>query len=142
MIGVSPNATYAGKAVSYLEPALPWPGPANRPADEKTRATALARLFHKAHAADWCAVTTGATLDALKAHVQDAALDTEGKQAACSACIEVTSRHVRLGASAAAYDATKEPLCTLLDSASAVVYQVPVVPGDVTGAARTYCGCP
>jgi hypothetical protein len=142
LVGVQPNSAYAGKAVSYLEPALPWPGPATRPADEKTRATALARLFHKAHAGDWCAATTAATLDALKAHTADATLDTEGKQAACGACIEVTSRHVRLGASAAAYDATKEPLCTLLDAAAPVVYQTPPSAGDVTGAARAYCGCP
>lgn len=144
LVGVAPNATFASKMpiASYVEPSLPWPGPATRPAEEKSRAGALAGLFHRAHASDWCALTDAAALDAIKAHAGNAALDAEAKVAACAACVEIASRHVRLGVSAAAYDMTREPLCRLLDVNAAVVYQTPLILGDVTGAARSYCGCP
>ena len=144
LVGVAPNATFVTRIplATYLEPALPWPGPPTRPAAEKLRATALASLFHRAHAADWCAQTDAAGLAALKSHAGDPSLDAEAKVAACGACVELSSRHLRLGASAAAYDLTREPLCALLDANAAVVYQVPAVPGDTAGAARAHCGCP
>ncbi|MBS1153523.1 MAG: hypothetical protein H6Q89_5221, partial [Myxococcaceae bacterium] len=144
LVGVSPNTVFLSRQplASYLEPALPWPGAASRPVEEKSRAEALAGLFHRAHAADWCTQTDAAALEALKLHAVDATLDAEGKIAACGACVEISARHLRLGASAAAYDLTREPLCQLLDASAAVVYQVPVTAGDVTAAAKAYCGCP
>lgn len=138
LVAVAPNSAFS-RLASYLEPALPWPGAAARPAEEKARAIALASLFHRGHAADWCGETNAAALDALKAHVADASLDAEAKAAACAACVEISARHLRLGTSAVAYDVTKEPLCKLLDPSGAVIYSTGA---DLSGAARGYCGCP
>jgi hypothetical protein len=140
LVGVEPNTAFAARTpiATYLEPALPWPGPADRPTEEKSRAFALAGLFHRAHAADWCAQTDAAGLEAIRVHTADATLDAEGKLAACAACVEISSRHLRLG-TPVAYDLTKEPLCKLLDANAPVVYQLGA---DVTAGAKAYCGCP
>lgn len=144
LVGVAPNTAFTGRTppATYLEPALPWPGAISRPAIERDRASALARLFNRAHAADWCAQTDAAALAALQAHAADATLDAQAKVAACEACVEISGRHLRLGAGAGSYDLTREPLCRLLDSSAAVAYQTPPTPGDLPGAAKAFCGCP
>lgn len=132
LAGASPNSVFAAKTpvATYVEPALPWPAEATRAPVEKNRSAALAGLFHRAHAADWCAVTDVA---AVKAHVTDATLDAEGKKAACAACVEVAARHLRVGTGPGAYDTAKEPLCALVAPAAEVVYAPSV---------GAYCGCP
>ncbi len=140
-LGVKPNGQYLQSPVSYAEPSLPWPNTPDATQPAKDRAAALARLFHRAHAADWCDQTDAAALASLKAHAQDGALDAQAKEAACSACAELSSRHVRVGASAASYDTAREPLCHYLASAPAYVYQADSG-GDALALARTWCGCP
>jgi len=132
LAGVAPNNAFAGKTpvATYVEPSLPWPAEATRAPAEKERASALAGLFHRAHAAEWCTQTDVA---ALKAHAADGTLDAEGKAAACAACVELAGRHLRLGTGPGAYDAAKEPLCSLLSSTAEVVY---------AASAPAYCGCP
>jgi hypothetical protein len=144
LVGVAPNSSFAGRspAASYLEPALPWPGPASRPTTELERSSALALLFSRGHAADWCARTDAAALAGVQAHVADTTLDAEAKVAACDACVELAQRHLRMGTGPAAYDVAREPLCKLLDANAAVVYAAASAPGDLLGATHSFCGCP
>ncbi len=139
-LGVKPNAHYADAFVTYVEPALPWPATPDVSQAAKDRATALARLFHRAHAKDWCGLTDAPALAALKAHAADTSLDAPGRLAACSACAEVASRHLRVGTDSAQYDAVREPLCGLLNASPAYVYQ-PDDGADVNGLALAWCGC-
>ncbi|MBK7863516.1 MAG: hypothetical protein IPJ65_33920 [Archangiaceae bacterium] len=108
-MGISPNGQYPLVAASYEDPALPW-----RP-DGPARAATLARAFHQAHAAEWCAVTDVAALGSLKTHAADPTLDSEARAAACSACTELVQRHLRLGTSAS-WDTAREPLCHFVGS--------------------------
>lgn len=130
-MGVGPNGAYASPA-AYEDPPLPW-GPTGPP-----RAVTLARVFHVAHAKEWCAATTLAQLDALKAHAQDPMLDATSKTAACTACTELATRHLRVGTSMA-WDTNNEPLCQALVPAPAYLY-VPG-PGTPRALAQQWC-CP
>ncbi|MCI0573172.1 MAG: hypothetical protein L0Y66_20700 [Myxococcaceae bacterium] len=140
-LGAAPNGAYAGRTplASYVDPDLPWPGTADAATPEAGgRALALARLFHRAHAEDWCARTFPDTLQALRARVTE--VPSGQRAAACEACTEVVVRHLRVG-SEAAWDTAREPLCQRLTSAPALVYQ----PGDAAQApealAAAWCGC-
>ncbi|MBM4781724.1 MAG: hypothetical protein GQE15_28940, partial [Archangiaceae bacterium] len=113
-MGVGANGTYA-TPTSYEDPPLPWSGAGS------DRAVTLARVFHLAHAKDWCAGTTVAQLEALKAHAQDPLLDATSKAAACAVCTEFTMRHLRFG-TPASWDTTNEPLCGALAPASEFLY--------------------
>lgn len=142
-LGVEPNGAFRSKAQisSYFEPALPWPGNGGM-AVEQQRARSLSRLFHRAHATDWCAATDGPALTALKTRATNTGLDFETRAAACEACAELTVRHLRVGTGATTYDSTREPLCTLLSSTSAVVYQPGNGGDEPLALARVHCGCP
>lgn len=111
-MGIQPNGQYT-TAADYEDPALPW-----RPTGG-AREAVLARTFHEAHAAEWCAATDVAALNALKAHAADVSLDAAGRAAACSACTELAKRHLRIG-TAASWDTAQEPLCHFLGSAAYV----------------------
>lgn len=113
-MGVSPNGAYATPA-SYEDPPLPW-GPGAAP-----RAQTLAQTFHLAHAKEWCAATTAAQLDTLRARAQDATLDAPARAATCALCTELVARHLRIG-SPTTWDTTNEPLCTSLTPSPAYVY--------------------
>jgi hypothetical protein len=138
-LGAKPNGQYLGLA-SYVDPSLPWPATPDASPQAKERATALARVFHRAHAGDWCTQLGTAELDAMKAHVASTSLDAAGKDAACQACAEFAVRHVRLG-TAASYDTAQEPLCHYLATTPAYLYQ-PAGAGEPAAAARAWCGCP
>lgn len=115
LLGAKPNGQYP-QVAPYLDPPLPW-----AQADDK--ALPLRRLFHRAHAADWCGAMDDAALRSLRAHAKDAALDAEGRAVACTVCAEFAVRHLRLGTSATSYDTAQEPLCALVDPASALIYR-------------------
>lgn len=112
-MGIQPNGQYSAPA-DYEDPPLPW-----RPGGS-AREAVLARAFHVAHAAEWCAALDVPALNALKSHAADVSLDAEGKTAACGVCAELVARHLRLGTSAS-WDTAKEPLCHFLGS-TAYVY--------------------
>jgi hypothetical protein len=112
-MGILPNGMY-GVAADYEDPAPPY-----RPGGS-AREQVLARAFHEAHAAEWCAATDVAALDALKLHAADVGLDAAGRTAACGACAELAKRHLRIG-TMASWDTAQEPLCHFLGS-SAYVY--------------------
>jgi hypothetical protein len=133
LLGVKPNGQYSGVA-PYVDPPWPW-----APADEK--ALSLRRLFHRAHAADWCAAMGEADLQALKAHAGDPSLDAEGHAVACAACAEFAVRHLRVGTSAAAYDTANEPLCAYLEPSGALLYREATGPVDPSALAASWC-CP
>jgi hypothetical protein len=126
-MGILPNGQYTA-AADYEDPPLPW-GPVS-----SARGVTLARVFHQAHATDWCGAVD---LNALKAHAADAALDATGRTAACEACTELAVRQVRLG-TASSWDTAQEPLCGYLASAPSYLY----LPGSSPRqAAATWC-CP
>jgi hypothetical protein len=139
-MGAQPNGAYAGRAGrgSYADPELPWPASSDASAAAQERATALARVFHRAHAADWCAATTPGQLDALRARAADTTLDADSHAAACEACVEIARRHARVG-TAASWDGAREPLCHFLAPAAPYVYASGTSNDD---AARSYCSCP
>lgn len=138
-MGTQPNAFYAkrGGRVSYEDPSLPWPATTDGDAVARDRALALARVFHRAHAADWCAQTTQASLDAMRAHARDTTLDAPSRAAACSACVEMTQRHARVG-TPRSWDRSQEPLCRKLVPGAPVVYGQGTTSTD---AAHDICGC-
>lgn len=115
LLGVKPNGQYTALA-PYVDPALPWDA-----ADDK--AVHVRRVFHRAHAADWCATMDDPALRALKAHAADASLDPEGRAVACTVCAEFAVRHLRIGTGATAYDTSQEPLCAYLAPTSAMLYR-------------------
>ena len=99
-----------------------------------SRHTVLARAFHRSHAREWCDVMGQADLEAVR----------ENAGANCALCEEFAVRHMRVGESANAYDASQEPLCHHLSASPAYLYQ----PGSQTGgsytraeAATDWCGC-
>ncbi len=63
-LGARPNGRYLDTPVSYDEPPLPWPSTTDASRAAKDRAASLARLFHRAHASDWCSLVDGAALAA------------------------------------------------------------------------------
>ncbi len=137
-LGAKPNGQYTS-VPSTLEPALPW-NDAQLSTEPGQRAAALARAFHVSHAADLCATTTGARLEAAKTHARDASLDADGKAAACLACTELALRHLRIG-TAAQWDTSKLPLCEILGASQEVIYQAASATTSPRDAARTWC-CP
>lgn len=145
-LGSEPNGAHLKdpgntQLASYLEPPLPWPKPVAGTATELVRAQALARTFHRAHAADWCSEITTAELDELKARASDTALDAATREAACSVCSELSVRHLRVGDSTS-WDATREPLCHSLVASPAYVYQAGSAVDSPAALARAWCGCP
>jgi hypothetical protein len=140
-LGARPNAQYSltGLRASYVDPMLPWPGTSDPLPRAGERATALARVFHQGHAADWCQALTASGLQALKARASDSSLDAPTREAACEACSEFALRHLRVGTGPASYDTAAEPLCHYL-SAGPYLYQPGSgAPGTL---ARAWCGCP
>ena len=133
LLGLHANGAYLDSAArtSYVDPPLPWSASA-LDARTRDRTAALARTFHEAHVADLCALTTAATLDALRAHAQDLQLPPAARMAACEACATVLERHVRVGSTL--------PVCARL-IAAAPMLDAPVSSTDVTAASRTLCGC-
>jgi hypothetical protein len=130
-MGVKPNGGYQGIA-DYIDAPWPWD-----PASERTQH--VRRLFHRAHAAEWCDAVTPAALEGLRARAQDQALDVETRVAACTACSELAVRHLRVG-TASAWDTTQEPLCHYLATSPTYVYhQVTGVTSPATTASRWCC---
>ncbi|GMU61730.1 MAG: hypothetical protein AMXMBFR34_34930 [Myxococcaceae bacterium] len=115
LLGAKPNGQYSGLP-AYVDPPLPW-------SSADPRATHLGRLFHRAHAAEWCAAMDDAALRRLKDHAADPLLDAEGRAVACTVCAELAVRHLRVGASAVSYDTAQEPLCALLAPGSTLLYR-------------------
>jgi hypothetical protein len=140
-LGARPNGAYAsGDALaSYVDPSLPWPATPDAAPQAGERAMALARVFHRGHAADWCRTTAVDGLAALRARASDVTLDAETRAAACEVCSELAVRHLRVGTSAASYDTSSEPVCHYL-SGGPYLYQPG--PGTPEGLARGWCGCP
>jgi hypothetical protein len=138
-MGTQPNGSYASRGghVSYEDPSLPWPATSDTTSVARDRALALARVFHRAHAADWCTQMTPASLDALRAHAQDTTLDAPSHVAACGVCVEIVQRHARVG-TPRGHDTTQEPLCHELVPTAPVVYGKGPTPTD---AAHAFCGC-
>ena len=142
-LGALPNGRYTGSAsalASYVDPSLPWPSTPDGGPESASRALALARLFHRAHAADWCALTTAADLSALQTRARDASLDPLTHVAACAACAEIAVRHLRVG-SPASWDSAREPLCGWLATSPAYVYQAGAPSDDPSMLAKSWCGC-
>lgn len=134
-LGAKPNGQYL-QASPFEEPTLPWPGLAD--AASTGRAAALARVFHQAHAADWC---ENDDLTAIKAHARDKSLDIDGKITACAACVEMAQRHLRVGAPAQ-YDVSREPLCSFVSAnPSPSAYQAGASTATTKALATTWCGC-
>jgi hypothetical protein len=138
-MGTQPNAFYANRGghVSYEDPSLPWPATSDGDGVARDRALALARVFHRAHAADWCTQTTRASLDAMRAHARDATLDAPSHVAACGACVEMAQRHVRV-TTTRGWDFSQEPLCRSLVPDAPVIYGHGLTSSD---AAHDFCGC-
>ncbi len=144
LLGAQPNGRFVSRTplAPYIDPDLPWPGTADLATPSASeRALALARLFHRGHAADWCNATDASRLAALRAHAGDTSLDTSGRAAACEACAEVVQRHLRVG-SALAYDTSAEPLCHYLATTPAYVFQPASSGADTATLARAWCACP
>jgi hypothetical protein len=131
-MGVQQNGAYSGIA-NYIDAAMPWD-----PANERTQY--VERTFHRAHATEWCATTTAATIDGLRMRAQDASLPIEEKVAACTACTELAVRHLRIG-NTSIWDTTQEPLCRYLTPSPAYVYFEVTGSVDPLTTATRYC-CP
>ncbi|MDP1823620.1 MAG: hypothetical protein Q8L48_10270 [Archangium sp.] len=144
LMGVEGNRAYAfgNPRAPTIDPSLPWkPGTGDL---RQSWRDGLARVFHQAHALDWCAAFSAGgaeDLEALKRSVQ--AAPTSSKATACEVCVEFSSRHLRQGRSVSDYDQTREPLCGFFDSPLAPVqfiYQ-DRPPTDSRAAAQAWCGC-
>jgi hypothetical protein len=143
VLGIHPNGAYAQRAqlATYIDPTLPWPATHDSATpDAGTRALSLARLFHRAHAGDWCNALTARDLEALRAHAQATRADVAAHPAACEACAEIAVRHVRVGA-AGRYDTTREPVCRYLAANPGYVYQPGAASDSPAAVARAWCGC-
>ena len=129
-MGAKPNGAYSGIA-SYID------APPD-PASERTQY--IERTFHRAHASEWCESTTMANIDGLRARSQDMGLRLEERVAACTACTELTVRHLRVG-TAARWDTAQEPLCRYLAATPVFVYHRAAGTTDPLATATGYC-CP
>ena len=153
LVGIEPNGAYiTSPPAPYVDPALPW-APSPRTATTAPVA-ALARTFHRGHAAEWCAafIDDAAALDVMRDRVTtlDGAIAAEApgspthqglvaaRAAQCAMCGEFTGRHLRLGTGPTSYQTAREPLCTLLNPASPVVYGEGAT---LSEAALRRCGC-
>lgn len=112
-MGVKPNGQYPGIA-SYIDSSWPW-----APGQDRTKH--LQRTFHRAHAKELCVSTTSMELDTLRLRAHDLSLAVDERVTACTACTELTVRHLRVGTSAS-WDTTKEPLCHFLATNPPYVY--------------------
>jgi hypothetical protein len=153
LLGIDRNAVYVQQPLApYVDPPLPWPGPSTAANDAATRALAIARTFHAAHATDWCNrfksnAPDGSDLELLRAHVhvvQAAGTGGDDLVAACRACETFVSRSLRVGSDPNNYDMNREPLCFYVadDNESVQYVYQPGTESDTTPAlASTYCGC-
>jgi hypothetical protein len=153
LLGMDRNSIYVQQPLApYVDPPLPWPVSNTAANDAATRALAIARTFHAAHATDWCnrfraGAPDGADLDALRSHVhvlQAAGIAGDDLEAACDACQTFVARSLRVGSDESDYDHQREPLCFhVADDPTAVQYAYQTGgPGDPTSAlAAAYCGC-
>ncbi len=153
LVGIEPNGAYVrSPPAPYVDPALPWaPSPRTTTA---APVAALARTFHRSHAAEWCAafIDDAAALDALRDRVTtlDGAIAAQvpgstvhqglvaTRAAQCAMCDEFTSRHLRIGTGPGSYDAALEPLCAVLNPASPITY---AQGSSLSAAALRRCGC-
>ncbi|MEI8257634.1 MAG: hypothetical protein WCJ30_18315, partial [Deltaproteobacteria bacterium] len=144
LLGARPNGQYVPRTplAPYVDPDLPWPGTRDAATPAATeRAAALARLFHRGHAVDWCRATDDAGLTTLRSRARDTTLDATTHAAACEVCAELVQRHMRVGAPGA-YDTRAEPLCHYLAPTPTYEYQPGPAGADVHMLANAWCGCP
>lgn len=120
----------------YADPSLPWPqsGSGVNPShlqDPDIHGRYIARVFNKAHVADWC-IDNEADPGSLRARVLAATPDET--PAACGACVEFTERHIRLGSMSSICEAATASSLpySFVDSSGAT---------DVKTAAARFCGC-
>lgn len=161
LLGIQPNSHYAQDPVApYLDPNLPWQ-PQSGVANKTDPATALAKVFHRGHAREWCAAFSGPATETeynpqrMKDRINQLTMqiDTPGvpaaqktqleseRSGACELCSEFVARHLRVGSSAGDHDPAREPLCQFLFSGFSAVYQ-PGGAGDSTELlAGRWCGC-
>ncbi len=153
LLGIDRNSVYVQQPLApYVDPPLPWPGspaPAN---DAATRALALARTFHAAHAIDWCnrfreGAADGNDLELLRANVhvlQASGIGGADLDAACDACQTFVSRSLRVGTDESDYDTTREPLCFhIADNPAGVQYafQDGTASDTIAALAAQHCDC-
>lgn len=138
LLGVQPNgaASYDhSPPARYADPVPPFQVAFS--GSDGDPANLLARAFHRAHATDWCAVTTTDDLESLRV---PAGLDPGAAGDRCRICVEIAGRHMRIGEDEEHYDGALEPLCHALVDQPAYVYQK-VDDGSPTHAALAWCGC-
>lgn len=140
ILDFAPNGRYAGKTPlsSFIDPPLPWPTSA---ADVPS--TSLARVFHEAHAADWCREMSLDYLKGLQASTRTAD-DADEAEAAMEACTTFAARHVR-GRSLEGVQVGEQPFCALASpSPQTVAYVDELVKDGITTSedvAKSWCGC-
>jgi hypothetical protein len=139
-MGVDANGAFATRQrpAEYFDPPLPWPG--NGSSTDAARAQSIALLFRGAHAADFCAREDASVLATLVTRAKDTGLDASTHAAACSACTAVVQNHLRVG-NMSTFDTAREPLCRVLSSSAAVLYQSGTSADPIETLARTHCGC-
>ena len=138
LLGAQPNgaAEYLhSPPASYVDPVSPLHIAFGGPDGDKSNL--LARIYHRAHAADWCAITTTLDLAALKV---PAGWDPVTGGDRCQICAELVVRHLRVGDDQQSYNPALEPLCSALVPSPAYVYQR-ADDGDPNHAALVWCGC-
>ena len=153
LVGVDRNAAFVQEPLApYVDPPLPWPDPPTQANDAPERALALARVFHRAHAIDWCnrfqdGRPDGLDVNALRDHVTNVQ-QTDGRpshvDAACAVCTEFAARHLRVGTDANDYDTAREPLCRFLADdpmRAQYVFQPGKASDAIPALATAYCGC-
>ena len=137
VLGVHPNGAYLpGSAPAHYADPLP-PLQISFGGGESDPSNLIARGFHRAHAAEWCALTSTADLATLRV---DSTLSPQMAGDKCQICTEIVSRHIRIGEDESHYETASEPLCHYLASSPAYVYQK-VDDGDPLHAALIWCGC-
>jgi len=138
-MGVKRNREYANRAIpaSWTDPALPWPKTGQGgDIDEAKRSYLLARTFHRAHADDWCRITSSDELDAIRARVHNPTHDADGRIASCEYCKEFVTRHVRLAKS------NEDPICAYASSSSAFLDLPDTYGSDIADATKLWCATP
>lgn len=142
LFGFGVNGQYANRVpiASYVEPPLPWPARK----ESEPRSLALARLFHRAHAADWCQEMNLDYLAGLKRHVATASKGVDAGEIAASAeaCTEFVRRHA-VGINEAGNPITEAPLCELATTGSPslvnrLTENAAATPGEL---AAQWCSC-
>ncbi|MGH0036517.1 MAG: hypothetical protein ACQGVK_15935 [Myxococcota bacterium] len=154
LVGVEPNSAYvppSGPLAPYLDPPLPWdpgagiakPGVGLPP--ESDRGVRLARLFHRAHAIEWCeAVGDVEDLARRVDDLKEAGAIDEEIATACEICSEFVARHLRVGSDAGDYDTDREPLCALVaddPTGVSMAYTEGEPDDEIDELAARWCGC-